>query len=80
MSGADHIQTYTDTALDSGGSLSRSFCPTCGSTLTSENPKIPGKIAVPRGTMDQESVKEEFVPQSVLYGHNKEGWVPSFGG
>lgn len=56
----------------SGGTVSLGFCPTCGSTVTTELDSMPGVLGIPVGAF----VDPEFPPpQFVLWCDEKAAWV-----
>lgn len=73
-------QSYAVTA-DSGNTLTRHFCPTCGSFLFAFNSGRPGMIVVTAGTMDDSSW---FAPQLIIYTKHRPAWddtgtiIPNF--
>ena len=68
---------------ESGNTLTRHFCPTCGSRVFATNSGRPGMIVLPAGNFDDSSW---FSPQAVLYTRSRHGWdtaadgVPAFVG
>jgi hypothetical protein len=47
------MSVYDDNSPDSGGTIHRGFCATCGSTMISENKKLfPGNWIVPVGALE----------------------------
>lgn len=66
---------------DSGNTLTRHFCPTCGSRLYAFTTGRPGAISVPVGLFDDTSW---FKPHAVIYTKHRADWdvsaadVPSF--
>jgi hypothetical protein len=70
-------------AADSGNTLTRHFCPTCGARLFSFTSARPGLIIMAVGAFDDTSW---FRPQHVLYTKNRAAWdhttdeVPNFEG
>lgn len=74
--------SYASTA-DSGNTLTRHFCPTCGGRLFLYSASRPGMIVMAAGAFDDMSW---FEPQIVLYTKNKPAWdlvseaVPHFEG
>lgn len=63
-------KSYAVTA-DSGNTLTRHFCPTCGSFLFAFNSGRPGMIVVTAGTMDDSSW---FAPQTIIYTKRRNKW------
>jgi hypothetical protein len=66
---------------DSGNTLTRHFCPTCGSRVFATNTGRPGMIVLAEGTFDDSSW---FRPQAILYTRTRHDWdtandaVPAF--
>lgn len=53
---------FYDRAADSGNTVSRGFCPTCGAPVYSRNSGMPGMVFPRVSSLDNpESVKPEFV-------------------
>jgi len=75
-----HTASYAVTA-DSGNTLTRHFCPTCGSRIFALNTRRPGMIILAAGTFDDSSW---FKPQAALYTRSRHDWdtaaegVPQF--
>lgn len=69
------LQTYHDSETDSGGTVRRSFCSTCGSNLFSENDKFPGGTIVAVGTLDCRAADVVWSPQTELFTKNKPQWL-----
>ncbi|MCB2089057.1 MAG: GFA family protein [Sphingomonadaceae bacterium] len=70
---------YADTG-ESGKTVHREFCGTCGSPLFSRVEVMPGMVFVKVGTLDDTS---GFTPQSHIWTRSKQDWVdcgaiPSF--
>lgn len=62
--------SFASTA-ESGSKVSRSFCPTCGSRLYSENSSRPGVMGFAVGSLDDNSW---FKPDRVVYAKDKPAW------
>ena len=62
---------------DSGQSLTRNFCPICGSLIFSEPTIMPGMINVTAGTLDDPSL---FQPQAAIYVRSRPDWDRLAGG
>jgi hypothetical protein len=56
---------------DSGSTLTRYFCPLCGSRMFARNSARPGAIILSAGVFDDSSW---FQPQSVLYAKRRPTW------
>ena len=63
---------YVDTATDSGASVERFFCGTCGSPIYSALPSQPDVIYLKTGTLDDTS---EFNPSIHVWAATKQNWV-----
>lgn len=66
------VSSYTSTA-DSGNTLTRSFCPKCGSRLFNRNTARQGVIGITMGTFDDGSW---FKPETILYTSERYDWDP----
>ncbi|HLL30461.1 MAG TPA: GFA family protein [Allosphingosinicella sp.] len=68
---------------DSKRTLTRNFCPTCGSLIFSESDGMPGLVLLTAGTLDDTS---GFKPQVAIYTRSRPQWehggegVPEFEG
>jgi hypothetical protein len=62
---------FYDVKADSGNTLSRGFCPRCGSRVVSRGSGMPGMVMVPAGSLDDPS---RFVPQMVIYTSSGQSW------
>ena len=62
---------YTWTA-DSGGVVTTSFCPRCGSPLFGRSTSMPGMKMVRVGALDDPSV---YSPQMMVYAKRRHSWV-----
>jgi hypothetical protein len=69
------LKTYIDTG-ESGKSLSRRFCPDCGSSISTEAEAMPGMIMLKAGTLDDPSVVKLAVQ---IFCDSAQPWV-SLGG
>ena len=54
-----------------GATVTRTFCPTCGSPLFGKNTKMPGFITLTLGTFDD---LESFTPQVAIFARSKPTW------
>lgn len=68
VSGA--LAEYACTA-DSGSTVTRYFCPTCGSRMFAKNPNLGGLMAVFAGTLDD---MDAIQPQMRVYEKNRPAW------
>jgi len=72
---------YRDGKALSGNTVSRGFCPDCGSPLIARSSGYPGTITVAPGSLDDPS---RFKPQMVLFAASGQPWdhhdpaLPSF--
>eukprot|EP01037_Dinobryon_pediforme_P004407 gene4407-4453_t len=64
-------KTYVDHG-DSGGTVRRQFCGTCGSPLFSLPEAMPGMVFIKAGTLDDTS---DFTPGAQYYLKSKQPWV-----
>ena len=66
---------------DSGNVVTRHFCPTCGSRISTQNSARPGLVGLPVGLMEE---RDWFAPQAVVFTKNCSGWdatptdIPNF--
>jgi len=58
---------------DSGSTLTRYFCPACGSRIFYLNSARPGAIILPAGLFDD---SDWFEPQMALYASRRPAWDP----
>lgn len=58
-------------AGSSGATVTRTFCPTCGSPLFGKNTAMPGFITLSVGTFDD---LEAFVPKVAIFARNRATW------
>ena len=63
--------TYVDHG-DSGGTVQRQFCGTCGSPLFSRPEVMPAMVFIKAGTLDDTA---DFVPSAQFYLKSKQAWV-----
>lgn len=62
---------------DSQRSLTRNFCPTCGSVVFAESEGMPGMILLTAGTLDEPS---QFKPQVAIFTRSRPDWANVGGG
>lgn len=73
--------TFYDAPADTGNTVSRGFCPTCGSAIYSTNTFMPDMVFVRASSLDDQ---EDFKPQVVVYASRAASWdivdpnLPSF--
>ena len=73
--GAETLRTYADHATDSGATVERSFCPSCGSPVKAENKtKFPGAVILTYGTMELQS-GQSWQPGLEYYCVRKAEWL-----
>lgn len=60
-----------DKPADSGNTVRRNFCPSCGSPIYSTNAGMPGMVAVRAGSLDD---PEAFKPGAVVYTKRELSW------
>ena len=65
------VKTYEDTG-DSGASVYRQFCDTCGSPVFTRLEKSDGLMFIKAGTLDDTSILK---PQFHCYAKSKQDWV-----
>ena len=63
---------YQDGDTDSGNTVDRHFCGTCGSPIYSALPSQPDVLFLKTGTLDDTS---GFAPQFQVYCETKQNWV-----
>jgi hypothetical protein len=63
--------SFYQAAGDSGKSVSRGFCPKCGSPLLWKFAALPGLVLITAGSLDDPSM---FKPQAVLYTSAGHAW------
>ena len=63
---------YADSATDSGNTVQRFFCGTCGSPIYSAIPGQPDILYLKTGTLDDTS---GFIPQFNVWCDSKQNWV-----
>lgn len=63
---------YEDSATESGGTVKRYFCGTCGSPIYSLTPGQPDTAYLKTGTLDDTS---DFTPQFHVWCDSKQNWV-----
>jgi hypothetical protein len=57
---------------DSGGQVTTSFCPNCGSPLFGKSTSMPGMKMVRVGALDDPST---YAPQMMVYAKRRHAWV-----
>lgn len=57
---------------DAGNTVSRGFCPNCGSAVYSTNSAMPGMVFVRASSLDDPDV---FEPRMVVYTSRAPGWA-----
>lgn len=58
---------------DSGASVTRAFCPTCGTGICSRNDRMPGLIFLRASTLDDPGL---FAPQMIVWAARAPAWDP----
>ena len=66
------VKVYEDKA-DSGNILRRSFCPRCGSSLSSQGPARPGMVILKAGSLDDPKALKGVAAQ--IWAQSKQAWV-----
>lgn len=64
---ADYIWT-----ADSGGTVTTSFCPTCGSPLFGKSTSMPGMMMARAGALDDPGL---YAPEMMVYAKRRHAWV-----
>jgi hypothetical protein len=64
------VSTY-DRAADSGATVTRAFCPNCGSAVYSTNAAQPSVIFIRASSLDDPEI---FRPQVVVYASRRASW------
>lgn len=67
---AGETRSYS-TPGDSGGTVARHFCPTCGSLMFDKSSGMPGVLVLNASVLDD---PERFKPQSVVYARSALSW------
>jgi hypothetical protein len=62
--------TYELTS-EAGNTVTRTFCPSCGSPLFGKNTGMPGFMTVAVGTLDQ---PDDLVPQVAVFARTRRPW------
>lgn len=69
------MSIYEDKSPDSGGTIHRGFCATCGSTMISENKKLfPGNWIVPVGALEVDPLTTTWKPHTEYFCKRKMPW------
>ncbi|KAI0092515.1 Mss4-like protein [Irpex rosettiformis] len=78
--GEDLQKLYADGNTTSGGIITRSFCPNCGSHLSAVGSLPDGKVifVVPAGIVD-EDISGSWKPQTELFCKSRPKWLPNTG-
>nr|POE53320.1 er membrane protein complex subunit 7 like [Quercus suber] len=81
LSGAESVRHYEDMG-DSGNTVKRSFCGTCGSSIfarpTAEDLK--GLVIIMTGTLEEGPGKAALMPSKEFYCKRRRGWMQGLGG
>ncbi|MCG8689570.1 MAG: GFA family protein [Minwuiales bacterium] len=64
---------FYESKADSGNTVGRGFCPTCGSAIYSTNSAMPGLVVLRASSLDDPEV---FEPQIVVYAAKAASWDP----
>jgi hypothetical protein len=76
LKSSEYLKVYIDNACDSGGTVHRGLCSSCGSTMMSENKeKFPGSWIVPSGALDIDPTEGVWKPQMEYYVKRKATWL-----
>lgn len=68
LSGTTKTFTYK---ADSGNTVTTTFCPQCGSTLSMATPRLAGIVLIRAGTLDDST---DLVPQFELFMKRRPAW------
>jgi hypothetical protein len=60
-----------ETTGDCGGTVTKSFCPTCGTTLRETLTVMPDAVVIQVGSLDDPS---SFTPQAAVYTKHAHSW------
>ncbi|KAK4244012.1 Mss4-like protein [Corynascus novoguineensis] len=72
---ASNMTIFEDKSPDSGGTIHRGFCGTCGSTMISENKKLfPGNWIVPVGALEFDPLATDWTPRTEFFCKRKMPW------
>lgn len=63
---------FFDKPSDAGNTVSRGFCPSCGSAVYSTNSAMPGMLFVRASSLDD---PELFEPRMTVYASRAPGWT-----
>ncbi len=66
-----NLTSYVDSSPESGRTVTRRFCKTCGSSLTSETAAFPGMVIIKAGTLDDTSAVK---PGVQVWTRSKQHW------
>jgi hypothetical protein len=69
---AGELRDY-DLRADSGNTVRKSFCPTCGANILSTNLGMPGFVFVLAGTLDEPS---RYEPAVQVFTESAQHWAP----
>ncbi|HEV2364733.1 MAG TPA: GFA family protein [Caulobacteraceae bacterium] len=62
-------------SADSGNTITRKFCPECGSQILWSGPAAPGMVVIPVGSLDNPDL---FRPTASFYTSSAPRWAPQF--
>jgi len=79
ISGQENLQSYKYHSTESGVTLDRSFCSTCGSPLFVTNSKSADAIIVTTGTMDMDELLHGWKPEMEYHCRRRRDWVDHLG-
>ena len=68
--GEDELQAFTMIS-DAGNEITRRFCRTCGTHLSSELPSKPDRIFIKAGTLD---TRDSFHPKVAIFAASAQPW------
>jgi hypothetical protein len=67
-----NLASYIDTSPESGRTVTRKFCKTCGSSMTSETAAFPGMVIIKAGSLDDTSALK---PGVQVWTRSKQHWL-----
>ncbi|MEX2647819.1 MAG: GFA family protein [Alphaproteobacteria bacterium] len=62
---------YHNVKADSGATVSRGFCATCGSPVMARTTSMPGVVTIPAGSLDDPA---RYQPGMVVYTKSAQAW------
>lgn len=65
------VLTYFDQVADDGATVSRGFCPGCGSPLLGQSSGFPDVVLIAAASLDDPT---RFTPQKVVFSASRQPW------